>query len=158
MEVLRSGGNAIDAAVAASAMLGVIEPHCTGIGGDCFAFAWVAKEQKLYAINGSGHAPAGLSAQWLKDQGFTNIPGDSVYSVTVPGSVRAWDMLLKDYGTKSLREMLQPAIAAAEVGFPVAERVAWDWRMFAHKLTAHQATREQYMVELGAPRTGMVVR
>ncbi len=158
MDVLRSGGNAIDAAVAASAMLAVIEPQCTGIGGDCFAFVWIAKEQKLYAINGSGHAPAGLSAQWLKDQGFTNIAGDSVHSVTVPGSVRAWDMLLKDHGTKSLGEMLQPAITAAEIGFPVAERVVWDWRMFAHKLSAHQATREQYLVEGEAPKTGMVLR
>ncbi len=158
IEVLRNGGNAVDAAVAASALLGVIEPHSTGIGGDCFALVWVASERKLYGINGSGHAPAGLSAGWLRAQELTKISVDSVHSVTVPGSVRAWNTLLERFGRRTLAQMLEPAIDAAEHGFPVAERIAWDWRMFADKLARHPATREQFLVEGRAPVTGTLLR
>ncbi|GLQ54510.1 gamma-glutamyltransferase family protein [Devosia nitrariae] len=158
IEVLRDGGNAVDAAVAASALLGVIEPHCTGIGGDCFALVWTAKDKRLHGVNGSGHAPAGLSPAWLKAQGFSKVPGDRVHSVTVPGAVRAWDMLLERFGTRTLAKVLEPAIEAAEHGFPVAERIAWDWHRFTDKLSTHPATREQYLVEGKAPGTGMVLR
>jgi len=158
IEVLRNGGNAIDAAVAASALLGVIEPQSTGIGGDCFALVWIAGERKLYGINGSGHAPAGISAEWLKGQGFSKVPGDSVHSVTIPGSVRAWDLLLGRFGKRTLAQALEPAIEAAEHGFPIAERVASDWRMFADRLAVHPATREQFLVAGHPPATGTVLR
>ena len=158
IEVMRSGGNAIDAAVAASALLGVIEPHSTGIGGDCFVLVWSAQEQKLYGLNGSGHAPACLSADWLRGQGETRVPADSVHSVTVPGAVRSWETLLSRFGTRSLGDVLQPAIEAADKGSPVAERIAWDWAMFAPNLRNHQASRDQLLLDGRAPRAGTVMR
>ena len=158
IDVLKNGGNAVDAAVAASAMLSVIEPQCTGLGGDSFALVWNAGEKKLYGINGSGHAPAGLSADWLKAEGFSSIAGNSVHSVTVPGSVRAWDMMLARFGSHSLADMLQPAIEAAEQGFPIAERIAADWRVSAGNLTHNRAASEQFLVEGKAPTTGHVLR
>ncbi|KFL31162.1 hypothetical protein JP75_09700 [Devosia riboflavina] len=157
IDVLRNGGNAADAAIAASALLGVIEPLSTGIGGDCFVLYWSARDQKLYGLNGSGHAPAGLSAKWLEAQGFSSIPGDSVHAVTVPGAVRSWDLLLRRFGTRSLSQMLEPAIEAAQNGFPVAERLAWDWRMFAAKLLRNDAAREQFLVDGKAPEPGRVL-
>lgn len=158
IEVLRNGGNAVDAAVAASALLAVIEPHSTGIGGDCFALVWSARDKTLYGLNGSGHAPAGLSAEWLRSEGFDSIPGDSVHSVTIPGAVRAWDALLGRFGSRTLGQVLEPAIDAAENGFPVAERIADDWEAYVAKLSANQAASEQFLVEGRAPRTGQVLR
>lgn len=127
-EILRHGGNAVDAAVAACALLGIVEPQSTGVGGDCFAFVWNASDRKLHAVNGSGYAPSGLSAAFLRDQGLSVIDEDSVHSVTIPGALRTWELLLSTFGTKSLGELLQPAIERAAYGFPVAERVAADWQ------------------------------
>lgn len=158
IDVLRSGGNAVDAAVAASAMLGVVEPHSTGIGGDCFAFVWNAKQSRLFAINGSGHAPAGLSGRWLREQGITSIHEDSVHSVTVPGALRTWQMLLDRFGTSKMAPLLAPAIEAAEKGFPVAERIAWDWQMFAHRLGHHEGARNQLLADGKPPGAGVVLR
>lgn len=158
MDVLRFGGNAVDAAVAASAMLGVVEPHSTGIGGDCFAFVWSAKDSRLFAINGSGHAPQALTGRWLREQGLTSIHEDSVHSVTVPGALRTWQMLLDQFGTSSMASLLEPAIEAADKGFPVLERIAWDWKMFAHRLSHHEGTRNQLLVDGKPPLAGTVLR
>ena len=158
MEVMRNGGNAADAAVAAGALLCVVEPQCVGIGGDTFVLYWSAKDRRLYGLNGSGYAPEGLSPQWLRAQGIDHIDGDGVHSITIPGTVRSWQKLLGDFGTRGLGELLDPAIAAARDGFPVAERIAWDWRLYASRLAANPATREQFLVEDEAPKTGRVLR
>lgn len=158
MDVLRSGGNAVDAAVAASALLGVIEPHCVGIGGDTFVLYWSAKDRKLHGLNGSGYAPEGLSIEWLQSQGIGSIGGDSVHSVTIPGAVRSWEVLLKAFGSRRLGELLQPAIEAARDGFPIAERIASDWIGHRERLAASAASREQFLVAGEAPTTGQLLR
>ena len=116
IEVLRAGGNAVDAAVAACAVQGVVEPQSTGIGGDCFALYAPGGRVPPYAINGSGRAPAAASVEWFQEQGIDAIDFESPHAVTVPGAVGAWERLLADHGTKGLDEVLQPAIRYAERG------------------------------------------
>src|SRR4029078_1081831 len=116
VDMLRSGGNAIDAAIAAIALQGVIEPHMTGTGGDCFAIYAPASGQPV-AINGSGRAPARAELGWFRQQGMTSIPDDSPLALTVPGAVDAWCRRAADYGSRGMEEILAPAIRAAENGF-----------------------------------------
>ena len=157
-EVLRGGGSAVDAAVAAAALLGVIEPNSTGIGGDSFALLWQANEGKLYGINGSGHAPEGLSTDWLLKQEIDRIDQDSTHSVLVPGALRCWETLLDRFGRHSLGEMLVPAITAAREGFPVAERIAHDWELYGYRLNRHQESREVLLPRGAAPAPGTMLR
>ena len=133
LDVLRAGGNALDAAVAAVAVLGVIEPQSTGIGGDCFCL-WKQPGKPVVAMNGSGRAPAGATIDWFEGQGIDAIDDAGPHSVTVPGAVRAWEALLAAHGTKGLDEVLQPAIRFAAEGWPVHHRVASDWAIAADKL------------------------
>ncbi len=133
LDVLRAGGNALDAAVAAVAVLGVIEPQSTGIGGDCFCL-WKQSGKPVVALNGSGRAPAAATIGWFEGQGITAIADDGPHSVTVPGAVGAWEALLAAYGTKGLDELLQPAIHFAAKGWPVHHRVASDWAGAVDKL------------------------
>lgn len=133
IDVLRAGGNALDAAVAAVALLGVIEPQSTGLGGDCFCL-YKPAGRPVVAINGSGRAPAAASAEALARLGVTALDPESAHCVTVPGALAAWEMLLAHHGRKGLDELLQPAIRAAEEGFVVAPRVAFDWAEAAPKL------------------------
>jgi gamma-glutamyltranspeptidase/glutathione hydrolase len=158
MEVLRGGGNAMDAAVAASAILGVVEPLSVGIGGDTFVLHWSAKERKLYGFNGSGYAPEGLSLDWLKAQGIASIGGDSAHSVNIPGAVRSWEVLLEKFGSRSLGELLAPAIDIARTGYPVPERLASDWVAHEKRLGVDAGSRGQFLVEGKAPRTGQVMK
>ncbi len=136
LDVLRAGGNAMDAAVAAVAVLCVIEPHSTGIGGDCFCLYAPAGAGRVVALNGSGRAPAAATLDWYEAQGITALENISPHSVTVPGAVGAWERLLAAHGTKGLEELLQPAIRYAEDGFIVHSRVASDWAEHAPKLRA----------------------
>ncbi len=153
--IMRKGGNAIDAAIAAAAVLAVVEPAMTGIGGDCFAL--VSRQSKpLVAINGSGRAPRAIEPQKVLDQQLDTIPEEHPLSVTIPGAVDAWDRLLKDFGTMGFDEVLQPAIRYAEEGFAVAPRVAYDWELFAPKLAAHDTTRDIYLRGGKPPRAGDV--
>ena len=140
LDVLRDGGNAMDAAVAACAVLGVIEPHSTGIGGDCFCLYAPAGSGRVVALNGSGRAPAAASIDWFEQQGITALTPTSPHSVTVPGAVAAWEALLAAHGTRGLDTLLQPAIRFAEEGFPVHDRVAADWATNAGKLRQGGAT------------------
>ena len=133
LDVLRAGGNALDAAVAAVAVLGVIEPQSTGIGGDCFCL-WKQPGKPVVAMNGSGRAPAAATIEWFEGQGITAIDDTGPHSVTVPGAVGAWEALLAAHGTKGLGELLQPAIGFAADGWPVHHRVAFDWAIAAEKL------------------------
>ena len=136
LEVLRKGGNAVDAAVAAAAMLAVVEPQMTGIGGDCFVLYAPRGGDKIVSLNGSGRAPAGLTLERvLRDEpGATEMSLYGPHTVTLPGTVDAWTMLIADHGTKDMAELLKPAIDAAENGYPVLARVAHDWATETEKL------------------------
>ena len=125
VDVLRSGGNAVDAALAAVAVLGVVESAMTGVGGDCFVL-YSPKRGKPIALNGSGRAPAKATVEWFQEQGIAEIGWASPHSVTVPGAVDAWCRLSEDYGTKGLDELLQPAIDKAENGYRIMDRIAFD--------------------------------
>lgn len=128
LQILQQGGNAFDAAVAAAAVLNVVEPVSAGIGGDTFAIAWIAKEKKLIALNASGRAPGGASLQHLAARGYTQkMPMHGIDSVTVPGAVNGWDALLKRAGTMTFKETLEPAARLAEEGFGLTERIRNDW-------------------------------
>jgi gamma-glutamyltranspeptidase / glutathione hydrolase len=138
LEILKKGGNAIDAAVATSAMLSLVEPMNVGPAGDLFAIIYIAKENKLYTLNSSGKAPSGQTLARMNSLGYTWNPRNSgpgsgmpsgILSVTVPGSVWGWDEVLHRFGTMTFKETLQPAIEYAESGFPVSERIASDWRL-----------------------------
>ncbi|HET9019004.1 MAG TPA: gamma-glutamyltransferase, partial [Acetobacteraceae bacterium] len=152
IDVLRAGGNALDAAIAAVALLGVIEPHNTGIGGDCFCLYAPAGKRPVIALNGSGRAPEAARIDWFESQGITALEDTSPHTVTVPGAVAAWETLLAAHGTRSLAELLQPAIRAAEDGFAVTPRVAYDWARNADKL---RSTGASYFLPGGqAPAVG----
>ncbi|MGI9426548.1 MAG: gamma-glutamyltransferase [Hyphomicrobiaceae bacterium] len=127
VNVLRRGGNAMDAAVAACAVQCVVEPESTGIGGDCFCIYSPEGSDQLVAFNGSGRAPSGATAAWYADKGINTIERQSPHSVTVPGAIDAWDILIRDHGTMSLGELLQPAIGYARNGYPVSSRVSVDF-------------------------------
>src|SRR5258707_77891 len=113
-KILAEGGNAVDAAIAANAVMGVVAPMANGIGGDLFAIVYEAKTGKLYGLNASGWAPAALTPEFIKAQGFTNMPQKGIHSVTVPGAVDGWDKLRRRFGKKSFSTLLAPAIRYAE--------------------------------------------
>src|SRR5881296_1025494 len=127
LAVLQRGGNAIDAAVTAAAVLNVVEPPMTGIGGDMFALVWSANDRKLYGLNGSGRAGSLMTRDALLAKGHATMPGESVEDVTVPGALSGWDALLRRFGTITLAQALAPAIGYAEHGFPVTPIIAQDW-------------------------------
>ncbi len=139
LDVLRDGGNAMDAAVAAVAVLGMLEPQSTGIGGDCFCL-WAAPGKPVVAMNGSGRAPAAATIDWFEEQGISKLLPTSAHTVTIPGAVGAWEKLLNTHGTRGLDSVLQPAIRFAEEGWPVHHRVAWDWASGVEKLRTNNAT------------------
>jgi gamma-glutamyltranspeptidase/glutathione hydrolase len=152
VEILRGGGNAVDAAIAAIALQGVIDPHMTGIGGDCFAI-YAPASGKPIAINGSGRAPAKANLNRFKEMGLETIPDDSAHAVTVPGAVDAWCRLNADHGSKGLDEVLAPAIRAAEDGFVVTPRAALDWAEYGYRIEKHKAGVPVYLPQ-GAPGIG----
>ena len=125
--ILAHGGNAVDAAVAANAAMGVVAPMMNGMGGDLFAIVYDAKTGKLYGLNASGWAPAGLTIEFLKSRGIAAMPGHGIQTVTVPGVVDGWSKLLEKFGRKKFPEVLAAAIHYANDGYPVSERTAVDW-------------------------------
>jgi gamma-glutamyltranspeptidase/glutathione hydrolase len=157
IETLKAGGNAADAAVAAIAVAGVVEPQMTGIGGDCFCI--VAKPgQPVWGYNGSGRSAAAMRAQFLIDQGLKEIATTSVHSVTVPGAVEAWQTILRTHGRFGLDRTLSFAIDAAEQGVPVPPRVQFDWSLAQAKLAADPVTASIYLPGAAAPNVGDVMR
>jgi gamma-glutamyltranspeptidase/glutathione hydrolase len=128
IRVLENGGNAIDAAVTAAAVLSVVEPMMTGIGGDMFAIVWSAKDKKLYGLNASGRAGALMTREELIRRQRTRGPARGPEAVTVPGALGGWSALLQRFGTLKLAQVLQPAITYADEGFPVTPVIARDWR------------------------------
>jgi gamma-glutamyltranspeptidase/glutathione hydrolase len=133
LDVLRAGGNAMDAAIAAVAMQSVVEPQCTGVGGDCFVL-YSKKGGPPIALNGSGRAPAAATLDWYSARQIDQIRTRTAHAVTIPGAVDAWCTLNQEYGTKPLTELLEPAARAAEEGYRVTPRVAWEWELTKRKL------------------------
>jgi len=156
VDTLRAGGSAADAAVAAVAVLCVVEPHMTGIGGDCF---WLVSRpgKPVTGYNGSGRAGAKASYEALRAQGLREI-GNSIHAVTVPGALDAWDAILKAHGRFGLDRTLTRAIHYAEHGFPVAARIAWDWPRYAGKLKADPGAAKHYLFNAAPPQEGDVIR
>ena len=139
VDILRAGGNAIDAAIAAVALQGVIDPHMTGIGGDCFALYAPANGTPV-SINGSGRAPGRAELGWYLARGMGSIADDSAHAVTVPGAVDAWCRLAADHGSKGLDEILAPAIYYAENGFPVTDVIGSNWAAYTRQLSQYTNT------------------
>jgi gamma-glutamyltranspeptidase / glutathione hydrolase len=156
--ILAQGGNAIDAAVAANAVVGVVEPMMNGIGGDLFAIVYEAKTGKIYGLNASGWAPAKLSVEFLRSKGNDKMPQRGIDSVTVPGAVDGWSKLLTRFGTKKFSEVLTPAIHYAKDGFPVPELAAEYWAGGEKKLRADPNAAATFLVNGNAPRLGEVFR
>lgn len=156
LDILQSGGNAVDAAIAGAVLLGIAEPQSCGLGGDCFVLLKPPGEERVIALNGSGRAPAGFDADLLRNSGATAIGTKSVHSVTIPGAIDAFCRLSADWGRLGLADSLAPAIRYAEDGIPVAPRVAFDWHKDAARLSG---VARRYYLKGGAPLlTGDIFR
>ncbi len=159
VEILERGGNAVDAAIATNATLGLMEPTGTGIGGDLFVIYYDAKTSSVHGLNASGWAPTGLTVEFLNSKGITEMPQRGIYSVTVPGVVAGWDALRAKFGTKPFSELLAPAIYYAENGFPLSERIAEGWSRSVKRHQEHPNSRKTYLIDgQRAPQAGEVFR
>jgi gamma-glutamyltranspeptidase / glutathione hydrolase len=156
--ILAQGGNAIDAAVAANAVVGVVEPMMNGMGGDLFAIVYEAKTGKLYGLNASGWAPARLSIEFLHGKGDDKMPQHGINSVTVPGAVDGWSKLLSRFGTKKFSEVLAPAIHYAKDGFPVPELDAEYWAEEDKKLHSDPNAAATFLIDGHTPSVGEIFR
>jgi gamma-glutamyltranspeptidase/glutathione hydrolase len=155
LAVLTRGGNAVDAAVTAAAVLHLVEPHMTGIGGDMFALLWSAREQRLVGLNASGRSGSLLTREALVERGYSAMPVDGAASVTVPGALSGWAALLERYGTFTLAQALEPATRLAEDGFPVTPIIAADWQGQEDRLREDAGARATFLLDgTRAPRAG----
>jgi gamma-glutamyltranspeptidase/glutathione hydrolase len=155
--ILERGGNAVDAAIATNAAVGVMEPAMNGIGGDLFVLYWDAKAGKLHGLNASGWAPTGLTPALLASKGVSSMPRNGAFSVTVPGAVAGWQALRDKFGTKPLSELLAPAIHYASEGFPVGEITAAEWAAASGRVGSPSAART-YLPNGRAPQAGQVFK
>jgi len=158
LDILKAGGSAADAAIAANAALGLMEPTGSGIGGDLFAIVWDVEKEELTGLNGSGRAPKALSLQYFKDLGLVSIPPRGPLPVSVPGAVDGWFELHARYGRLPMSELLAPAIAYATDGFPVSEYIAYGWARNSEKLKDYAGFADTFMPGGKAPRKGQVFR
>jgi gamma-glutamyltranspeptidase/glutathione hydrolase len=158
LDVMKSGGNAIDAAIAANALLGLVEPTGNGIGGDLFAIVWHAETEKLYGLNASGRSPQSLSRQWFIDRDYTSIPSHGPLPVSVPGAVDGWYMLHERFGRLPMPQLLQPTIDYAENGFPVSQLIAYYWQRSVPILEKWPGFVEQFTKNGEAPSEGEIWR
>ncbi|HDR51049.1 MAG TPA: gamma-glutamyltransferase, partial [Mariniphaga anaerophila] len=158
LDILKSGGNAIDAAIAANAALGLMEPTGNGIGGDLFAIVWDAKTQKLYGLNASGRSPYELSLDYFKENGYEKIPSHGALSVSVPGCVDGWFELHQKFGKLPMTEILSPAIDYARNGFPVSELIAHYWQSNSKILQKYPGFEEIFMPGGKAPGKGEIFK
>jgi gamma-glutamyltranspeptidase/glutathione hydrolase len=156
--ILEHGGNAVDAAIATNAMMGVVEPMMNGIGGDLFAIVYDAKANKLYGLNASGWAPKNLTIEYLQKQGLKEMPQKGINAVTVPGAVEGWQKLADRFGRNKLSEDLAAAIATARAGFPVPEITSVYWSSNLDLLRGNEAANKTYLPGDKAPRTGEMFR
>ncbi len=160
LDVMQKGGNAIDAAIAANAVLGLVEPTGNGIGGDLYAIVWDAKEKKLHGLNASGRSPLSLTREYFLDNNLSSIPSHGPLPVSVPGAVDGWFMLHERFGKLSMQENLQAAIDYAEKGFPVTQLIAYYWNRSVPILEKWPGFTEQFTVDGKgqAPREGEIWR
>jgi gamma-glutamyltranspeptidase/glutathione hydrolase len=156
LEIMRKGGNAIDAAIAANALLGLVEPTGNGIGGDLYAIVWDAKTQKLYGLNASGRSPKSLNRQWFVDNGHSKIPSHGPLPVSVPGAVDGWFMLHDRFGKLPMLDNLSPAINYAEKGFPVTQLISYYWNRSVPILEKWPGFTEQFTIKGKAPAEGQL--
>lgn len=152
LQILIDGGNAIDAAIAAVATLCVVEPISTGIGGDAFALIWIEEEGKLYGLNASGPSPAALTPELIRSRGHDTMPSLGALSVTVPGSLRGWQLALERFGTLGLDTVLSRPISYARSGFPLSQCIATDWGRSTDKMMVHSDSKRVWLPGGRAPR------
>ena len=158
VQILERGGNAIDAAIATNAVMGLVEPHNNGIGGDLFAIYYEARTGKLYGLNSGGWAPTGLTPELLKSKGIDRMPGAGIYTVTVPGAVAGWEAMRSRFGKLPLSDLLAPAIFYADDGFPVTDVIAHAWAGQTRKLAADPNAAQTYLPGGRAPHAGEVFK
>jgi len=159
LDVLKRGGNAVDAAIAASAAIGLLEPMSCGIGGDLFAIVWDAKTKELHGLHANGRAPFKATREWFRKNGYEDIPIKGPLSWSVPGCVDGWDELRRKFGTKSFAELLAPSIEYADKGCPVPEVIAGYWRGAEATLVAHPDSAKVFLLDgERAPRVGEVFK
>ena len=156
IDILKRGGNAVDAAIAVAAMLNVTEPNMTGIGGDCFAMIYSAKTKKIDALNASGRCPRALTLSHFTAKKIAQMPLSGMETITVPGAFDGWLTVLEKYGTMKFADLMAPAISYAENGFPVMEKIAADWEPEVPKLKQDPAAAATYLVNGGGPRPGTI--
>ncbi|MGH9418104.1 MAG: gamma-glutamyltransferase [Terriglobales bacterium] len=157
-QILAEGGSAADAAIAANITLGVVEPMMNGMGGDLFAIEWNAKTGQISGLNSSGWAPEQLTPALLKAKGYTRMPGQGIYSVTVPGAVRGWEALHAKYGKLPWAALFQPAIYYATHGYPVTEWISDEWHNSQRKLERSPAAKAEFMPAGHTPAVGEIFR
>lgn len=157
-QVLARGGSAVDAAIAANALLGVVEPMMDGIGGDLFVIYYEAKTGKLHGYNGSGAAGKAMSIEALKAKGLAAMPSKGIHTVTVPGAVEGWERLHRRFGKLPWRDLMQPAFYYAREGFPVTEIIQWDWENGQAALAGDDNARRIFLPGGRAPKVGEVFR
>ncbi|HWP95062.1 MAG TPA: gamma-glutamyltransferase [Gammaproteobacteria bacterium] len=158
LEVLKRGGSAVDAAIAANAALGLMEPTGCGIGGDLFALVWDPKTARLYGLNASGRSPRSLTLTWFRENGYTRIPSHGPLPVSVPGAVDGWFELHRRFGRLPMKEVLEPAIRYARDGFPVSELIAFYWARSVPLLSKYENFKETFTLDGRAPRKGEIFR
>lgn len=156
LDIMQKGGNAIDAAIAANAVLGLVEPTGNGIGGDLYAIVWDAKSEKLYGLNASGRSPKALSREWFINNGHSKIPSHGPLPVSVPGAVDGWFMLHDRFGKLPMSDNLLPAINYAEQGFPVSQLIAYYWNRSVPILKKWPGFEEQFTIQGKAPAHGEI--
>lgn len=158
LDILKKGGNAIDAAIAANAVLGLMEPTGNGMGGDLFAIIWDSKTEQLYGLNASGRSPHSLTLEYFKSNGYEKIPAYGPLPVSVPGAVDGWFEMHGKFGTMDMQEILQPAINYAKDGFPVSELIAWYMEKGAANLQRFPGFKEVYMPNGRTPKKGEIFK
>ncbi len=158
LDILKSGGNAVDAAIAANAVLGLVEPTGNGIGGDLFAIVWDADSGQLYGLNASGRSPQSLTLDYFKENGYEKIPAMGPLPVSVPGCVDGWFELHNRFGTIPMKKILQPAVSYAREGFPVTELIAYYWERNADYLSRFPNVAEVFMPGGTSPVKGEIFR
>ena len=158
IDILKKGGNAIDAAIAANAAIGLMEPTGNGIGGDLFAIVWIEKEKKLYGLNASGRSPKDLTTAFFKKKNFKKIPSFGPLSVSVPGCVDGWFELHKKFGSLEMKDVLEPAINYAENGFPVTELVSHYMTLSSKFYSKYPNFKETFTINGRAPQKGQIFK
>ena len=154
LDVMKQGGSAVDAAIAANAALGLMEPTGNGMGGDLFAIVWDPKTSRLHGYNGSGRSPKSLTLDYFERQGLKDIPPLGPLPVSVPGAVDGWFALHGRFGALPMQQVLAPAIRYAREGHPVAETIAYYWARSVPRLSPYPGFKAQFTVDGRAPRTG----